>query len=48
MKEQPGADIYVVGGPTLVSSLINRRLVDELRLDVHPVVPCGEWRSSTE
>jgi dihydrofolate reductase len=38
MKEQPGKDIYVVGGPTLVSSLMNRRLVDELRLDVHPLV----------
>ena len=41
MKEQPGKDIYAVGGPTLVSSLLNRGLVDELRLDVHPVVLGG-------
>jgi dihydrofolate reductase len=41
MKEQPGKDIYAVGGPTFVSSLLNRGLVDELRLDVHPVVLGG-------
>jgi dihydrofolate reductase len=41
MKEQPGRDIYAVGGPTLVSSLMNRGLVDELRLDVHPIVLGG-------
>jgi dihydrofolate reductase len=41
MKEQPGKDIYAVGGPTLVSSLMNRGLVDELRLDVHPIVLGG-------
>jgi dihydrofolate reductase len=41
MKEQPGKDIYAVGGPTFVSSLVNRNLVDELRLDVHPIVLGG-------
>jgi dihydrofolate reductase len=41
MKEQPGKDIYAVGGPTLVSSLLNRGIVDELRLDVHPIVLGG-------
>jgi dihydrofolate reductase len=41
MKEQPGKDIYAVGGPTFISSLMNRGLVDELRLDVHPVVLGG-------
>jgi dihydrofolate reductase len=41
MKEQPGKDIYAVGGPTLVSSLMNQGLVDELRLDVHPIVLGG-------
>lgn len=41
MKERPGKDIYAVGGPTLVSNLMNRGLVDELRLDVHPVVLGG-------
>jgi dihydrofolate reductase len=38
MKDQPGKDIYAVGGATLVSSLMNRGIVDELRLDVHPIV----------
>jgi dihydrofolate reductase len=41
LKEQPGKDIYAVGGPTFVSSLMNRGIVDELRLDVHPVVLGG-------
>jgi dihydrofolate reductase len=41
MKEQPGKDIYAVGGPTLISSLLNRGIVDELRLDVHPIVLGG-------
>ena len=41
VKEQPGKDIYAVGGATLVSSLMNRGLVDELRLDVHPIVLGG-------
>jgi dihydrofolate reductase len=36
-KAQPGGPMYVVGGPGLVSSLINARLLDELRLIVHPV-----------
>jgi dihydrofolate reductase len=38
MKQQPGKDIYVVGGATLVSSLMNVGLVDELRLLVNPIV----------
>jgi nitroimidazol reductase NimA-like FMN-containing flavoprotein (pyridoxamine 5'-phosphate oxidase superfamily)/dihydrofolate reductase len=41
MEEQPGKDIYAVGGPTLISNLMNRGLVDELRLDVHPIVLGG-------
>jgi dihydrofolate reductase len=41
MKEQPGKDIYAVGGPTFVSSLLSRGILDELRLDVHPVVLGG-------
>lgn len=41
MKEQPGKDIYAVGGPTFISSLISRGIVDELRLDVHPIVLGG-------
>ncbi len=30
--------MYVVGGATLVASLLNEDLIDELRLIVHPVV----------
>ena len=38
MKQQPGKDIHAVGGATLVSSLMNSDLVDEIRLVVQPVV----------
>jgi dihydrofolate reductase len=41
LKEQPGKDIYVVGGATLVGSLLNRGLIDELRLMVDPIVLGG-------
>ena len=38
LKQQPGKDIYAVGGATFVSSLMNLGLVDELRLTLRPVV----------
>ena len=38
LKDQPGKNAYVVGGATLVASLLNENLIDELRLIVHPVV----------
>jgi dihydrofolate reductase len=38
MKQQPGGDLYAVGGATLISSLMNMRLIDELRLTVHPII----------
>lgn len=38
MKLQPGKDMHAVGGATMVGSLMNARLVDELRLVVHPIV----------
>lgn len=38
LREQPGGDIYAVGGPTTVAGLLDAGLIDELRLDVHPVV----------
>ena len=41
LKRQPGKDIFVVGGATLVSSLINFELIDELRLVVHPLILGG-------
>ncbi len=37
----PGRSIYVIGGATLIGSLINEGLVDELRLSVHPLVLGG-------
>ena len=41
MKQQPGKDIYAVGGATLISSLMNMELIDEIRLVMHPVVLGG-------
>jgi dihydrofolate reductase len=38
LKGRPGKNAYVVGGATLVASLLNEGLIDELRLIVHPVV----------
>jgi dihydrofolate reductase len=38
LKRQSGKDMHAVGGATLVSSLMNEGLVDELRLVVQPVV----------
>jgi dihydrofolate reductase len=37
LKGEAGKAVYVVGGPGLVTSLINSGLLDELRLIVHPV-----------
>ena len=37
LKDHAGRAVYVVGGPGLVTSLINSGLLDELRLIVHPV-----------
>jgi dihydrofolate reductase len=41
LKHQPGKNIYVVGGPTLVTSLLNEHLLDELTLIVHPLLLGG-------
>jgi dihydrofolate reductase len=38
MKQQPGKDMYAVGGAMLVSSLMNLGLIDELRLMVTPLI----------
>jgi dihydrofolate reductase len=38
LKSQPGKNIYVVGGPTLVTSLLDANLLDELKLIVHPLL----------
>ena len=38
LKSQPGKNMYVVGGATLVATLLNEDLIDELRLIIHPIV----------
>jgi dihydrofolate reductase len=38
LKEQPGKDISISGSPTLVRSLLEDDLLDELRLMIHPIV----------
>ena len=38
MKQQPGKDMLTFGGATLVSSLMNMGLIDELRLMVNPII----------
>jgi dihydrofolate reductase len=41
LKQQPGKDMHIVGGTTLVSSLMNLGLIDELQLLVNPVILDG-------
>ena len=38
LKQQPGKNIGVAGSPTLVYSLLQNDLLDELILMVHPVI----------
>ena len=46
-KDDGDGTVYVVGGPTLVASLLDAGLLDELRLIVHPIL-VGAGRSITE
>lgn len=41
LKREPGKDMHAVGGATLVSSLMNLGLIDELRLLVNPLILGG-------
>ena len=41
LKQQPGKDIYVVGGATLVSSMINEGMIDEVRMHMNPLILGG-------
>jgi dihydrofolate reductase len=41
LKQQPGRDMHAVGGATLVGTLMNLGLIDELRLVVAPFVLGG-------
>ena len=38
LKDVPGEDLHVVGSVTLVRSLLEWRLLDEVALTIHPVV----------
>lgn len=38
LKQQPGKDISISGSGTLVQSLLQLNLLDELRLMIHPIV----------
>ncbi|MBA2078705.1 dihydrofolate reductase family protein [Rhodanobacter sp. PCA2] len=38
LKQQPGKDIYLMGGARITASLIEAGLVDELRLIVYPLI----------
>jgi dihydrofolate reductase len=38
LKQQPGKDIYLMGGAQTTASLIDAGLVDELRIIVYPVL----------
>ncbi|MEH7237774.1 dihydrofolate reductase family protein [Bacillus sp. JJ1562] len=38
LKKKPGKDIWLYGGASLITTLINLGLVDEYRLSVHPVI----------
>lgn len=44
LKEQPGKDIYLIGGARTAASLIDAGLVDELRLIVYPLI-AGEGKA---
>jgi dihydrofolate reductase len=37
LKQQPGKNMHVVGGATLVGSLMNASLIDEVQLIVNPL-----------
>jgi len=38
IKTEPGKDIWLFGGASLTSSLLNLGLVDEISLAVHPII----------
>lgn len=41
LKNEPGKDIWLYGGASLITTFLNLNLVDELRLSVHPLILGG-------
>jgi dihydrofolate reductase len=44
LKQQPGKDIYLMGGARITTSLLDAGLVDEIRLIVYPLI-AGKGKS---
>jgi dihydrofolate reductase len=42
LKQEPGRDIYLMGGGAITAAAIDAGLVDEMRLIVYPVIAGGE------
>jgi dihydrofolate reductase len=38
LKNQPGKDIWLFGGAEITTTFINKNLVDEMGLAVHPIL----------
>lgn len=38
LKKEPGKDIWLYGGASLITTFMNLGLIDEYRLSVHPVI----------
>lgn len=38
LKKEPGKDIWLYGGASLITTFMNLGLVDEYRLSVHPII----------
>jgi dihydrofolate reductase len=38
IREQPGKDIFLFGGASLTTTLLNLGLIDEISLAVHPII----------
>ena len=41
LKQEPGKDIWLFGGASLITSMFNAGLIDEFILAVHPVILSG-------
>lgn len=38
LKQRPGKDIWLYGGAGLISTFMNLKLIDEIRVAVHPII----------